>query len=166
MVHRERYQSYPCPQNTTQGSLTYLAGDSCSSIENDAPVTASNFLKWNPAISSDCSSGLWADYAYCTGTSDDSLTRTSVGPGVGTPTATSTSQGGAPAPGPTQTNSIIDSCNKYDMTRDGDYCSLFAQRNGIAAAQLYAWNRVLGPTGENCESSFWLGYDYCVGIQA
>ena len=82
--------------------------------------------------------GLWADYAYCTGTSEETLTRTSLAP---SPTTT---QGASPAPGPTQANSVIDSCNKYDAAKDGDYCSLFAQRNGFGMADLVMWNRVLG----------------------
>jgi LysM repeat protein len=102
--------------------------------------------------------GLWANYAYCVGTTDNSPSRTSSSV---VPSSTSSA---APPPSPTQANSIVSNCNKYAQTVAGDYCSLFAQKNGISTLDLYGWNAVLKPDGAGCDSSFWLGYYYCVGV--
>jgi hypothetical protein len=42
-------------------------------------------------------------------------------------------------------------------------CYDFAVAQGITPANLYKWNTVLGPNGENCGTSFWFGEYYCVG---
>ncbi|KAL8659925.1 MAG: hypothetical protein Q9202_006880 [Teloschistes flavicans] len=85
-------------------------------------------------------------------------TRSSINP---PPTSTTSA---APAPTPNQVGNAISNCNKYAQTQDGDYCYLFATRNGITTADLYAWNSVLGSDGSGCNTSFWLGYYYCVGV--
>ncbi|TGJ81577.1 hypothetical protein E0Z10_g7210 [Xylaria hypoxylon] len=66
-------------------------------------------------------------------------------------------------PGPTQSG-IAGNCNKYAAAVAGDACDVFAARNGITAAQLYAWNKVLGANGENSASSLWAMEYCCVGI--
>ncbi|KEQ57758.1 uncharacterized protein M437DRAFT_30258, partial [Aureobasidium melanogenum CBS 110374] len=38
---------------------TAQAGDSCSSVANEAFITLDQFYSWNPAVSTDCSSGFW-----------------------------------------------------------------------------------------------------------
>jgi hypothetical protein len=38
---------------------TAQAGDSCSSVADAAFVTLDQFYRWNPAVSSDCTSGFW-----------------------------------------------------------------------------------------------------------
>jgi hypothetical protein len=67
------------------------------------------------------------------------------------------------APGPAQSG-IISSCNKYAEASGGIGCDDFATANGITPEQLFAWNNVLGPNGENCGTSFWDKEWYCVGI--
>ncbi|TFK66093.1 hypothetical protein BDN72DRAFT_889204 [Pluteus cervinus] len=132
-------------------------GDSCYSIINQYFLTESDFYKWNPAVSSDCTSGLWGGYAYCVGTSDAMPTRPTTTP----PPSTTT----LPAvPTPTNPNSIVSNCNKYSQAVDGDYCYLFAEKNNISTTDLYAWNAVLGSDGSGCATSFWAGYHYCVGV--
>jgi hypothetical protein len=66
-------------------------------------------------------------------------------------------------PGPTQSG-IINTCNKYAQATSGIGCEDFAAQNGITPKQLYAWNRVLGPNGENCGTSLWANEWYCVGV--
>ena len=137
--------------------LRYPAGDSCSSIENAEFLTDDEFHSWNPAVSSDCSTGLWAGYAYCIATSNYDPSRTAL------PAASSTTQA-ATLSSPTQINSIISSCNKYALAQSGDYCSKFAEDNGISTSDLYAWNTVLGSDGVNCNTAFFANYYYCVGV--
>ncbi|EOD48364.1 hypothetical protein UCRNP2_4885 [Neofusicoccum parvum UCRNP2] len=156
----------PGPTQTGQPSncnAWYIAqsGDSCASVENAYLISDAQFLAWNPAVSADCSTGFWAGYAYCVGTVDTPVST----PATSTTAAATTTTSSA-APSPTQDNSIVSSCNRYAQAQDGDYCSLFADENAITAAQLYAWNAVLGSDGSGCDSEFWLGYWYCVGVAA
>ncbi|KAK9416014.1 hypothetical protein SUNI508_09974 [Seiridium unicorne] len=55
-------------------------------------------------------------------------------------------------------------CNKYAQAISGDSCDVFASRNSIPNAPLYAWNAVLGSKGENCGTSLWADEWYCVDI--
>lgn len=65
-------------------------------------------------------------------------------------------------PSPTQTG-LSPHCTKYAQAKRGDYCSKFAQDNGVSADQLYTWNVALGNGGSGCDKQFWTGYWYCVG---
>ncbi|OJJ99923.1 carbohydrate-binding module family 50 protein [Aspergillus aculeatus ATCC 16872] len=40
-------------------------GDNCATVATKYDITEAQFLAWNPAISSDCTTGFWADEAYC-----------------------------------------------------------------------------------------------------
>ncbi|KAJ4393375.1 hypothetical protein N0V93_002583 [Gnomoniopsis smithogilvyi] len=44
-------------------------GDYCYLIYTEYNISSDDFYAWNPAVSSDCSSGLWPGYAYCVGVS-------------------------------------------------------------------------------------------------
>ncbi|KAF2856399.1 carbohydrate-binding module family 50 protein [Plenodomus tracheiphilus IPT5] len=109
----------------------------CTDTLNFFQLSLAQFYKMNPAIGPDCSN-LWTNQAYC----------------IASPNA--------PAPSP---SSSIANCKKVAQALEGDYCYLFAERNGITTTQLYAWNRVL-ENGDACGSSFWKDYWYCVGIRA
>ncbi|KAK6424444.1 Chitinase 2 [Elasticomyces elasticus] len=74
------------------------------------------------------------------------------------------SSGAAPAPGPTQSG-IVSTCSTYLMANPGGSCTAFASRAKISLAQLYAWNSVLGPNGENCTTNFWANEYYCVAVR-
>ncbi|KAL8772227.1 MAG: hypothetical protein Q9203_001365 [Teloschistes exilis] len=137
---------------------TIQSGDSCASVEQMYFITHAQFRAWNPSVSEDCSTGFWLGYDYCVSTTTMTTTRSSINP---PPTSTSSA---VPAPTPNQAGNAISNCNKYAQTQDGDYCSLFATRNGITTANLYAWNSVVGSDGSGCDTSFWLGYYYCVGV--
>lgn len=140
----------------------YLAQvtDTCNSIETSFGITDIQFHSWNPAVSTDCLSGLWADEAYCVGVAGTAASSTT----STTSSAVSTTSTSPAVPSPTQPNSIISSCNKYAVAADGDYCYLFATEHGITTEDLYAWNTVLGTAGANCATAFFLGYYYCVGV--
>lgn len=67
-------------------------------------------------------------------------------------------------PSPVQSG-VISTCNKYAKTNSGGAkCDIFANRIGVSLAQLYAWNSILGPNGENCGSKFVGDTYYCVGV--
>lgn len=135
------------------------SGDSCSSVEDQFFITDAQFHAWNPAISADCSENFWLNYYYCVGTTDNTVTRS-------TPTFPATTTSAVPLPSPIQDNNVVSNCNKFAQTQDGDYCSLFAQRNSITTTQLYTWNQVLGTDGSGCDTQFWLGYYYCIGVSS
>lgn len=50
------------------------------------------------------------------------------------------------------------------MANPGGACPVFANRVGISTSQLYAWNPILGSSGENCASQFWGNEYYCVAV--
>lgn len=50
------------------------------------------------------------------------------------------------------------------MANAGGSCPAFASRVGISTSNLYAWNPVLGSSGQNCASQFWGNTYYCVAV--
>ena len=46
---------------------TIVDGDNCDSVPKLFGITREQFLKWNPAVSSDCLTNFWLGYAYCVG---------------------------------------------------------------------------------------------------
>ncbi|KAI0505903.1 hypothetical protein F5B22DRAFT_626270 [Xylaria bambusicola] len=135
--------------------------DGCFSLTDLWRVPVENFYAWNTVLGphgENCLTQLWADTYYCIDIyRDPSSTTTTSKP---TPTTTKIT-----APGPTQTG-IIATCNKFAESIPDKGCEDFAVAEGITPAQLYAWNSVLGPNGENCSTSFWAGEYYCVGVSS
>lgn len=43
------------------------SGDDCQTIRDQYDLTAEEFFGWNPAVSRDCITNFWLDYAYCVG---------------------------------------------------------------------------------------------------
>ncbi|KAH8680676.1 hypothetical protein BX600DRAFT_444897 [Xylariales sp. PMI_506] len=132
-----------------------VSGDYCSEFASNNGITTAQLYAWNPILGpngENCATLFQANVDYCVGVS--STVTTSV-----TTTATTS------LPYPTQSG-IISTCNKYNNAVSGDYCSEFASNNGITTAQLYAWNTILGPNGENCSTLFEANVDYCVGVAA
>ncbi|RKU41544.1 hypothetical protein DL546_001268 [Coniochaeta pulveracea] len=126
-----------------------VSGQGCYDFATSHGIQPTQLYAWNPVLGlsgSACATALWASEYYC----------------IGTWTTTSTT---VIAPGPTQTG-IASNCNKYAAAIKDDVCSVFASRNSISLDQLYAWNAVLGTTGQNCGSSLWAGEYYCVGVSA
>ncbi|ETS74812.1 hypothetical protein PFICI_13296 [Pestalotiopsis fici W106-1] len=147
------------------------SGDTCSVITSTYSITFEQFREWNPAVSEDCVSGFWGGYAYCVGVSSSSSSpAVTVTPAttstVASAPATTTTAGPVAAPDPNQAGNAIASCSAYAQAQSGDWCTAFADRNGVTYANLYAWNSVLGSNGENCGGSFWSGYWYCVAVVA
>lgn len=137
-------------------------GDGCDTIEAEYGLTPDQFFGWNPAVSRDCLTNFWLGYAYCVGVSSSASPPTT----TTTPTTTSSPTTTPAIPSPVQDGNAVDNCNAYAQAQDGDWCAAFAERNGVREVDLYAWNTVLGASGENCASSFWGGYWYCIGVAA
>lgn len=130
----------------------------CSEFAPKYSITTTDLYAWNPILGADganCGTQFQAGVYYCVGAPPAASTTSKSGP---TTTAVS-------APGPTQSG-ITSSCNKFAPAVANDVCGTFASRNAISTAQLYAWNTVLGSTGENCASMLWAGEYYCVGVSS
>lgn len=155
-----------------------VANSTCYDFSVAFNITLKQLTKWNPVLGypdgHNCTTQFWAGYDYCETKTFILVVFTSVltfcagvevpGEGGGIPTTTTTSSSPTSTlPYPTQTG-IDPNCNKYAEAMSGDYCSKFAQDNGITTDQLYAWNKALGDNGANCGSAFFAGYDYCVRV--
>ncbi|CAM1502565.1 Fc.00g073410.m01.CDS01 [Cosmosporella sp. VM-42] len=75
---------------------TVKKGDDCNTIASGFHISRSDFLKWNPAVSDDCTENFWVNYAYCVGvdetkTDTPSTTAKSTSPTSGTTTSSKAS---------------------------------------------------------------------------
>jgi len=133
------------------------SGDYCSKFASENNITPDELYQWNTILGGEganCTSMFWAGYYYCIGISGTKPATTTT-----PPISTSTPI----APSPTQSGIVAD-CDLYAQATSGDYCSKFAADNSITTTELYLWNAVLGPDGANCNSDFYAGYYYCVGV--
>jgi len=150
-------------------------GDDCSKIETLYDITHTRFLIWNPAVSQDCITNFWPDYAYCVGvgasaTSSSRVTSTakttsSVRVTATSPTrATSTTTGSATRvttpPGPTFTGTPAN-CIAWHLVAKGDDCSKVATKYGITVDTFLKYNP---DVSKDCATNFWIGNAYCVAI--
>ncbi|KAK3692974.1 hypothetical protein B0T22DRAFT_532340 [Podospora appendiculata] len=157
------------------------AGATCETMAKSLNGTVIQFQQWNPNLKGLCDALLKGQY-ICTAAPGVNGTYVLAAPplaaagndgnqqrggpgGVVTPTTTIALGPSTPvaAPGPTQSN-VSPLCNAWQTPGQGLGCIDFATFNGITSAQLYAWNPVLGATGENCLTSFWFAEYYCVGV--
>lgn len=131
-----------------------VSGDYCFKFAADNGITPDQLYAWNAILGlngANCATQFQAGVDYCVGVSSTSSTTTT--------TTTTTSAI------PTQSG-IAANCNKIVVAKSGDYCYLFAQDNNITPQQLYTWNPVLGPNGENCSLEFQAGEGYCVSVSS
>ncbi|ETS75935.1 hypothetical protein PFICI_12879 [Pestalotiopsis fici W106-1] len=138
------------------------SGDTCSSVEELYNITNEQFHAWNPAVSSDCTSGFWSDEAYCVRVagSEGGNTTITVSSTSASTTFSRTTTTIVPPPGPTQ-DGIPDNCNVYYVAQSGDDCSTIEAEFGITDAQFHEWNPAVS---SDCVSGFWADEAYCVGI--
>ncbi|KAK2746208.1 hypothetical protein FQN57_003330 [Myotisia sp. PD_48] len=126
-----------------------VSGDSCSSIVDQyGTFNLETFIKWNPAVNTDCSA-LWLGYYYCIGI-----------PGTPTvkPTPTPTGCTSPGLPSPTQPGAIC-KCKKWHKVVSGDICESIQNKYRISAADFNKWNPQVGA---DCKT-LWVGYNVCVG---
>jgi hypothetical protein len=127
-------------------------------------LSSEKLYEWNPILGpngENCTTMFQFRVYYCVGV----VIGGSSGSGpTTTPPSSPTIPSAVTVPGPTQSG-ITSSCNRYALPASGQGCYDFATANSITPAQLYSWNAVLGPNGENCGNQFQAGEYYCVGIQ-
>jgi hypothetical protein len=123
-------------------------------------ITPAQLYSWNAVLGANgenCGSNFLGGEYYCVGIQRVS----SIQPSSTKPSSTKA----ITAPGPTQSG-IAASCTKFAQPPAGTGCYDFATQNGITPAQLYQWNTVLGPNGENCGTKFFGADYYCVAVSA
>lgn len=149
------------PASTQPGTSTSCnkwhvvkSGDNCGTLESLYKITHAQFLTWNPAVSNDCITNFWPDYAYCVGISS-TVPTTTTKPTTPTTTAQITSP-----PGPTFTGTPAN-CNNWYTIQKGDDCGVVEKKFGITHDQFTAWNPAVS---KDCVTNFWPDYSYCVGV--
>lgn len=62
----------PAPSPTQPGTTTkcnrwhvVVDRDDCAVVEKNYGIAHADFIRWNPAVSSDCKTNFWKGYAYC-----------------------------------------------------------------------------------------------------
>lgn len=144
-----------------------MTGDDCSTFATNNSITTSELYAWNPIVGAhgeNCTSQFWAGYYYCVGTTSGGSTTSTVSSTLSASVVSSTTITASSIPSPTQAGSIISTCSKYTQAPSGGTCSDLATANGITLSQLGQWNSVLGTSGADCDTEFWCGYYYCVGV--
>ncbi|KAI0431904.1 hypothetical protein F5Y09DRAFT_340145 [Xylaria sp. FL1042] len=142
-----------------------VPGTGCYDLATDNLITPSELYAWNAVLGpngENCGTELFAEDYYCVGIAPAPPTTTSKSTST-TKTTTTSQSSHITAPGPTQTG-IVANCDKFALPASGTGCYDFAVANRISTADLYAWNTILGPNGENCGTKFLAGEYYCVGI--
>ncbi|RLL95511.1 hypothetical protein CFD26_104582 [Aspergillus turcosus] len=154
---------------------TVQSGDTCETVAAEFGITTAQFLAWNPAVSSDCTSGFWVDEAYCV--AGDTCDTVAAKYGITTaqflawnPAISSDCTSGfwlqeaycvgISPPAPTQSG-IPSNCDDYYVPVSGDTCDTVAAKFSITTAQFLAWNPAIS---SDCTSGFWLEEAYCVAV--
>jgi LysM repeat protein len=136
-----------------------IADDTCSVLASRNSISNAQLFAWNGVLGTDgqnCQTSLWTGEWYCVGIASGALA-------VTTTSTTTKISSHMTAPGPTQTG-ISSNCITFAQAISGDSCDAFATKNHITNALLYAWNSVLGSTGQNCGTSLLAQEWYCVAV--
>jgi hypothetical protein len=56
---------HPGQPENCNGWHTVVSGDDCQAVSQRYGISMSQFLEWNPAVSSDCINNFWIDSSYC-----------------------------------------------------------------------------------------------------
>ncbi|KAK0670018.1 carbohydrate-binding module family 50 protein [Cercophora samala] len=126
-----------------------VSGDTCETVPTKYGITNAQFLSWNPAVSSDCTSNFWIGQAYCVGTTSST-----------TSVVTTTTSSAPGPPGPTHIGQPS-ACNRWHVVVSGDTCESVPVMYSITRAQFQTWNPAVSA---DCTQNFWLGQAYCVGV--
>ncbi|PYH98159.1 hypothetical protein BO71DRAFT_282154, partial [Aspergillus ellipticus CBS 707.79] len=156
-----------------------VEGDSCDEVAEAFGITTAQFLAWNPSISSDCTTGFNAGYAYCVGVNPNATTTSSSSIISNATTAVRTSATatysilgnetsavlnpwptatGFP-PTPTQTG-IISDCLRYYQAQAGSSCQGIVNiySHYMTMGDFLEWNPAVGT---NC-TALYVGWYYCI----
>jgi hypothetical protein len=145
--------------NTCTNFYFAVANDSCEKIAKKyGTFSAADFIKWNPAVGSDCS-GIWAKTYYCVGVPGTPSTppKTTTPPTTTKPTPTGN---GISTPLPSQPG-MVNNCDAFYLVPAGgkEGCQSIADKSGITLSQFLTWNPDVG--GKTC-GGLWANAYVCV----
>ncbi|RAH78658.1 hypothetical protein BO86DRAFT_402605 [Aspergillus japonicus CBS 114.51] len=127
-------------------------GDSYENIKAQFDISATQFLKWNPSVNSNCSNIL-AGYYYCVDVAGTTAPVTITVPATIT---TTTPADGITTPTPIQTG-MTDNCGKFDLVQPGDSCEGIAAKHDIQLSTFYTWNPAVNSSCADLD----VGYYVC-----
>ncbi|KAF4453305.1 hypothetical protein F53441_4035 [Fusarium austroafricanum] len=122
----------------------------CKSIESYYKLPLASFLKWNPAVGSDCRT-LIAGFNVCISTVDYK-------PETPKPSATTPSNG-IKTPSPIQAN-INKNCNKFHQVKSTTTCASIRDYYKLPLKDFYSWNPSVGSSCQSLLVDYWV----CVSI--
>ncbi|KAL7929521.1 hypothetical protein V8C35DRAFT_331597 [Trichoderma chlorosporum] len=180
------FPGIPC---TCDEYYTIVKGDGCPGVATKFGITVAQFLQWNPAVSSDCSSNFWVGNSYCVGVSGSKAcpsTTTSAQSSASSSKAssktsstvfskssstttslatktTSVATTAGPTPATPTFPGIPCQCNLYYEVVDGDTCPSVESQFKISSDEFFAWNPSVST---DCKFNFYIGYSYCVGVSS
>lgn len=133
-----------------------VSGDTCDAIAAEFGITFAQFLAWNPAVGSECTTLFLGDFVCVDviGVTPSATTTTAAAA-----TTTTTSNNGITTPTPTQAGMVTD-CDAFHLVVSGDDCDTIAASAGISLDEFLEWNSGVGST---CADLF-LGTFACIGI--
>ena len=73
---------HPGQPEDCNGWHTIVSGDDCSNVPARYGITFTQFLAWNPAVSSDCTQNFWLESAYCVSRGERATTTTAPPSGI------------------------------------------------------------------------------------
>ncbi|KAM7214512.1 hypothetical protein V8F06_010073 [Rhypophila decipiens] len=157
------YTTPPGPQQTgTIAGCSLWAvvntGDTCATLADAFGIPVSQFLAWNPAVSSDCVNNFWGGYSYCVRTCPTTTISTA---STRPTTSASVTVTADPSPaGPTHSG-IPCQCVGFHTVQSGDTCETVPALYGIFLATFLSMNPAVSA---DCAENFWLGSSYCVRV--
>ncbi|KAJ5426043.1 hypothetical protein N7465_001113 [Penicillium sp. CMV-2018d] len=128
----------------------------CSEFISDYNITMTELILWNPWLTGDCDTALYANLdetatrAVCIGTGTTTATLSPSTTVTGSVSQTTISAEGTPT-------GVVTGCRKFHTVQKLDDCPSIENDYDITFAQFYAWN----PSGNTC-TNLWLGWAYCV----
>ncbi|OAF98479.1 uncharacterized protein CC84DRAFT_1238611 [Paraphaeosphaeria sporulosa] len=139
-----------------------IVNDDCKKIARKfGTFSVAVFIKWNPAVGSDCKS-LWTETYYCVG-----IPGTPTAPISSSTVQPSSTNVGTSKPSPTQ-DGLIESCQTFyfagkssSTTILDETCATILKKYGtFSVKEFITWNPAVG---EDCRA-LWAETYYCVGI--
>ncbi|KAK7178515.1 LysM domain-containing protein [Paraphaeosphaeria sporulosa] len=132
-----------------------IVNDDCTKIARKfGTFSVAVFIKWNPAVGSDCKS-LWTETYYCVG-----IPGTPTAPISSSTVQPSSTNVGTSKPSPTQ-DGLIESCQTFYFAAKDETCATIVKKYGtFSVKEFITWNPAVG---EDCRA-LWAETYYCVGI--
>ncbi|GAB0145996.1 hypothetical protein EsHS_00006410 [Epichloe bromicola] len=177
-------QRSTAPGTTTKCNRWHVVveGDDCAVVEKKYGIAHADFIKWNPAVPSDCKTNFWKGYAYCVSidpnapeiTSTTSSTKSSITSSSSSINSTYSTR--LPITSDNITTPTVGTdwppketqagrpklCNLWHLATGSDTCVLIAERyRGLTLEKFLSMN----PEVHSDCSGLFVDWWYCVGTK-